>query len=85
MKKPNQVPIRRFVQRIQQLNGYLDLLPCLFYSKCATNLTKVIQAFDDVYLANQIFRMVPRYWQDQYKLTAGIVSQSVCKLLEALE
>ena len=32
LKKPNRVPIRQFVQRVQQLNGYLHLLPCLFYS-----------------------------------------------------
>ena len=29
--------------------------------------------------------MVPRNWQDQYKLTVGSVPQSVCKLLMALE
>ncbi len=29
--------------------------------------------------------MVPRNWQDQYKLTGGTVLHSVCKLLEALE
>ena len=29
--------------------------------------------------------MVPRNWQDQYKLTHGTVPQSVCKLLDALE
>ena len=29
--------------------------------------------------------MVPRNWQDQYKLTVGSVPQSVRKLLEALE
>jgi hypothetical protein len=34
LKKPNRVPIRQFVQRVQQLNGYLDLLPCLLYSEC---------------------------------------------------
>ncbi len=85
LKKPNRVPIRQFMQRIQQLNGYLNLLPCLFYSEHATKLTKVVQAFDDVDLASHILRMVPRNWQDQYKLTVGSVPQSVCKLLEALE
>ncbi len=54
LKKPNQVPIRQFVQKIQQLNGYLDLFPCLFYSKRATKLTKVVQAFDDADLASHI-------------------------------
>ena len=29
--------------------------------------------------------MVPRNWQDQYKLTGGTVPQSVPKLLKALE
>ncbi len=73
------------MQRIQQLNGYLDLLPCLFYLEHATKLTKVVQAFDNVHLASHILRMVPRNWQDQYKLTGGTVPQSVCKLLEVLE
>jgi hypothetical protein len=58
LKKPNQVSSRQFVQRIQKLNAYLDLLPCLFYSEHATKLTKVVQAFDDVELASHILRMV---------------------------
>jgi hypothetical protein len=29
--------------------------------------------------------MVPKHWQDQYKLTGSIVPQSMCKLLKALE
>ena len=74
LKKPNRVPIRQFVQRIQQLNSYLDLLPCLFYSECATKLTKVVQSFNDADLASHILRMVPRNWQDQYKLTGGVQS-----------
>ncbi len=85
LKKPNRVPIRQLVQRIQQLNGYLDLLPCLFYSKHATNLTKEMALFHDADLVSHILRMVPRQWQDQYKLTSGTVLQSVGKLLEALE
>ena len=47
LKKPNRVPIRQFVQRVQQLNGYLHLLPCLFYSERATKLTKEVEPFDD--------------------------------------
>jgi hypothetical protein len=73
------------VQRVQQLNGYLNLLPCLFYSKQATKLTKAVQAFDDIDLASHILRMVPKQWQDQYKLTGNTVPQNVQKLLEALE
>ncbi len=81
----NRVLIRQFVQRIQQLNGYLDLLPCLFYYEHATKLTKVVQAFNDVDLASHILRMVSRHWQDQYELMGGTVLQSGLKLLEALE
>ena len=85
LKKPNRVLNRQFVQRIQQLNSYLDLLPCLFYSEHATKLNKVVQSFDNSYLASHILHMVPRNWQDQYKLTGGTVPQSIRKLLEALE
>ena len=85
LKKPNRVPIRQFMQRVQQLNGYLDGLSCLFYSVCATKLTKVMEPFNDADLASHILRMVPRYWHDQYELTGATVPQSVCKLLEALE
>ena len=85
LKKPNRVPIRQFVQRVQQLNGYLHLLPCLFYSERATKLTKEVEPFDDADLASHILRMVPKHWQDQYELTGGTVPQSVRKLLEALE
>ena len=65
LKKPNRGLIRQLMQRIQQLNGYLDLLPCLYYSDRTTKLTKVMMPFNDVDLASQILRMVPRHWQDQ--------------------
>ncbi len=44
------------MQWIQQLNGYLDLLPCLFYSKYETKLTKAVQAFGDVDLTSHILQ-----------------------------
>ena len=85
LKHPNGVPIRQFVQRIQQLNVYLDLLPCLFFFKHATKLTKEVVLFNDANPASHILRMVQRLWQDQYKLLGGMVPQSVCKLLKVLE
>ena len=42
LKKLIRVSIRQFVQRVQQLKSYLDLLPCLIYSKHATKLTKEV-------------------------------------------
>ena len=50
-----------------------------------TILTKVVKPFDDMDLASHILRMVPRHWQDKYKLTGATVPQSVCKLLDTLE
>ena len=85
MKKPNRLPIQQFLQRIQQLNGYLYLLPCLYCSDLRTKLTKVVKLFDDMDLASHILRMVPRHWQGQYKLMGAMVLQSLWKLLEALE
>ena len=61
LKKPNRVPIKQFAQRIQQLNSYLDLLPCLLCSEHATKPTKVVEQFNDVDLASHILRMVPRH------------------------
>ena len=37
LKKPNRVPIRDFVQRIQRLNGYLELVPLLLFKDCKVN------------------------------------------------
>jgi hypothetical protein len=85
LKKPNRVPIPDFVQRIQCLNWYLGLLPCLFYSSKAAKSTKVCGPFDDANLASHILRMVPRNWQDQYELNGALVPQSVRELLEVLE
>ena len=47
LKKSNQVHIQQFVPRAQQLNGYLKLLPCLFYSPQAIKLTKKLGPFDN--------------------------------------
>jgi hypothetical protein len=85
LKKPNRVPIRDFVRRVERLNGYLSLLPCLYYSSKAAKSTKVVGPFDDPDMASHILRMVPRNWQDQYELTGATVPQSVRELLEALE
>ena len=85
LKKPNRVPIWQFVQRVQQLNSYLELLPCFHYSPWATKLTKKLGPFDDQDLASHILHMCPGTWQAQYELTKDTVPQSMRKLLEALE
>ena len=63
LKKPNRVPIRDFVRRVECLNGYLTLLPCLYYSSKAAKSMKVVRPFNDPDLASDILRMVTWYWQ----------------------
>jgi hypothetical protein len=60
LKKPNRVLIKQFMQRIQQLSGYLEIFPCLYYSNHMTKLTKAVKPFNDTDLASHILRMVPR-------------------------
>ncbi len=73
LKKPNRVPIRQFVQCIQQLNDYLELLPFLYQSNWATPATKKVGPIDDADLAGHILRMCPGTWQAQYKLKAKTI------------
>ena len=85
LKKPNRVPIRQFVQRVQQLNDYLELLPCLYQSNQATPATKKVGPFDNAYLEGHILCMCPGTWQAQYELKAKTVPQCICDLLDDLK
>ena len=46
LKKPQQVPLRYFSQRVEQLNSYLLHLPCTYNNPYATTITKPVQSFD---------------------------------------
>jgi hypothetical protein len=84
LKKPNRVPIRQFMQCVQHLNDYLELLPCLYQGNQATPTTKKVGPIDNANLAGHILRMCPGTWQAQYKLKAD-VPQCICDLLNDLE
>ncbi len=60
LTKPQQVPIRYFIQQVEQLNGYLSHLPCTYDSPHATTVTKPIQAFNEAELANLLLCMCPK-------------------------
>ena len=85
LKKPQRVPVRYFVQRVEQLNSYLSYLPCTYDSPRATASTKPVMAYDEAELASLLLRMCPESWQDQYDLTQDSLPQSVRKLLGVLE
>ncbi len=73
------------MQRVQQLNDYLELLPCLYHSNWATPATKKVGPIDDAHLAGHILCMCPGTWQAQYEIKAETVPQCVCDLLDDLE
>ena len=85
LKKPKPVPIRQFVQHIQQQNDYLELLPCLYQSSWTTPVTKKVRSIDAANLAGYILCMCPGTWQAQYKLKAKTVPQCICNLLDDLK
>eukprot|EP00804_Cyclotella_cryptica_P013425 CCRYP_005163-RA/>CCRYP_005163-RA protein AED:0.25 eAED:0.61 QI:0/0/0/1/1/1/2/0/411 len=85
LKKPNWVPIRQFVQHVQQLKDYLELLPCLYQSNRATPATKKVGPIDDACLAGHILCMCPGTWQAQYKLKAETIPQCICDPLDDIE
>ena len=70
---------------MQQLNDYLDLLPCLYQSNRATKTTKKVGPIEDADLAGHILRMCPGMWQAQYELKADTVPQCVRDFLDDLE
>ena len=85
LKKPQRVPVRYFFQRVEQLNGYLAHLPCLYNSPRATAATLAVEPFNDAELANLLLQMCPESWQNQYDLTQETVPQDLRKLLTVLE
>jgi hypothetical protein len=85
LKKPQRVPVRYFFQRVEQLNGYLRHLPCLYNSPHASPVTSSVMPFDDAELATLLLRMCPDTWQNSYELTQDTVPQSLRKLLSVLE
>ncbi len=69
LKKPQQVSIRQFVQRVEQLNPYVAQLPCWYYSPSyVTRMTPVNVPFMEADLASHILQMCLHQWQDQYNL-----------------
>eukprot|EP00804_Cyclotella_cryptica_P009741 CCRYP_011259-RA/>CCRYP_011259-RA protein AED:0.52 eAED:1.00 QI:0/0/0/0.5/1/1/2/0/396 len=85
LKKPNRVSICQFFVRVEQLNSYLETLPCLYYSPKANQATKKVLPLDDADLATHLLRMCPAKWQTQYDLTENTTPVSTRALLLVLE
>eukprot|EP00804_Cyclotella_cryptica_P015307 CCRYP_005411-RB/>CCRYP_005411-RB protein AED:0.38 eAED:1.00 QI:0/0/0/1/0/0/2/0/442 len=85
LKKPNRVSIRQFFVRVEQLNSYLETLPCLYYNPKANQATKKVLPLDDTDLATHLLCMFPAKWQTQYNLTENTTPVSSRALLLVLE
>ena len=68
LRKPNRVPIHQFLVRVEQLNSYLETLPCLYYSPSANQANKKVLPLDNANLATHLLGMCPAKWQMQYDL-----------------
>jgi hypothetical protein len=69
LKKPQQVGICQFVQRVEQLNAYVAQLPCWFHSRSyVAGMTPANVPFTEADLASHVLRLCPHQWQDQYNL-----------------
>ncbi len=56
-KKPNHVSIHQFFVRVELLNNYLEMLPCLYYSPKVNQATNKVLPLDDVDLGTHLLCM----------------------------
>ena len=85
LKKPQRVTVRAFFTRVEQLNSFVSLLPCIYNGPRATQATKPVAPFDEAELANLLLRMCPDSWQNQYNLNQDTIPQDSGMLLIVLE
>jgi hypothetical protein len=87
LKKPQQVGIHQFLQRVEQLNAYVAQLPCWYYSPSyVTGMVPAKVSFTEADLASHILQMCPHQWQDQYNLhEKGMTPMDMRTLLASLE
>ena len=81
LKKPNRISMRQFFVQVEQLNSYLEILPCLHYSPKANQATKEVLPLDDADLPTHLLCICPTRWQTQYYLTKNTTPVSTRALL----
>ena len=59
LRKPNRIPIHQFLVQVEQLNSYLETLPCLYYSPSAKQATRQVLPLDDADLTMHLLCMCP--------------------------
>ena len=88
LRKPNRIPIRQFLVQVEQLNSYLETLPCLYYIPSTNQATKQVLPLDDADLVTHLLCMCPVKWQTQYELmkkTTPVNTRALLLILEKIE
>jgi hypothetical protein len=69
----------------EQLNSYLEMPPCLYYSPSTNQATKQVLPLVDANLVTHFLCMCPAKWQTQYDLTEKTTPVNTRALLLILE
>jgi hypothetical protein len=85
LKKPNRVLICQLFVQVEQLNSYLETLPCLFNSPKANQATKKVLPLDNAELVTHLLQMCLAKWQTQFDLMEKTTPVSTRALLLVLE
>lgn len=68
LEKPNRVPDQQIFVHVEQLNNYLEPLPCLYNSPNLNFATKPVVPLNDANLAIHLLQMCLVNWQRQQNL-----------------
>ena len=90
LRKPYEVKIRWFMQRVMSMNNNLSLMPCLAINTQTSDETVAANIpFNETELCGIIIRCLPQAWQTQYVLANGQKKQTKTRdlliQLEAIE
>jgi hypothetical protein len=87
LKKPQRINKRQFVCQVEQLNAYIALMPCFYYSPNSNAGTKPENVpFMEAELGSHVLHMCPILWQDQCNLNKkGMTPMDIRLLLTSLE
>jgi hypothetical protein len=87
LKKPQHINVHQFIRCVEQLNAYIEQMPCFYYSPNANVSTKLENnPFTEAELGAHVLRMCPIQWQDQYNMNEkGMTPMDMPSLLTLLE
>jgi hypothetical protein len=85
LKKPKNLTARVFAGRVEQMNNYVEYLPCLYYSSRANNTTEKAVKMSEPALAQLVLRLVPQSWQHSHSIFNKGIPQCMEEILVFLE